>query len=139
MASISEFGCILRQTFSLFMPKKILLIDDDSKILTLEKTILAQGGFSVDTALDGPEGLAKLKASQYDAIVLDILLPVMDGYEVAKQIKKLDAYKEIPIVMVTATAERDAMKQGFTSGAVVFLNKPFTAAKLLSAIQTVIK
>jgi CheY-like chemotaxis protein len=67
------------------------------------------------------------------------MMPVMDGYEVARQIKQLDSYKEIPIVMVTAATERDAMKQGFTSGAMVFMSKPFTAAKLLSAIQTVTK
>ncbi|PYV86816.1 MAG: response regulator [Acidobacteria bacterium] len=121
------------------MAKRILLIDDDPKILTLEKTILTQGGFSVDMAQDGPEGLTKLKASKYDAIVLDVMMPVMDGYEVARQIKQLDSYKEVPIVMVTAATERDAMKQGFTSGAMVFMSKPFTAAKLLSAIQTVTK
>ena len=121
------------------MAKRILLIDDDPKILTLEKTILTQGGFSVDMAQDGPEGLTKLKASKYDAIVLDVMMPVMDGYEVARQIKQLESYKEVPIVMVTAATERDAMKQGFTSGAMVFMSKPFTAAKLLSAIQTVTK
>lgn len=121
------------------MPKKILLIDDDPKILVLEKTILTQGGFSVDTACDGVEGLEKLRAGQYDGIVLDVMMPRMDGYETAKQIKKLEAHKSTPIVMVTAATEKDAMAQGFRSGAVIFMNKPFTAKKFLSLIQTVIR
>jgi len=121
------------------MAKKILLIDDDAKIINLEKTILTQGGFEVETALDGAEGLEKLKAKHYDVIVLDIIMPAMDGYEVARKIKQMDSRKGIPIVMVTAATEHDAMKQGFQSGAVVFMNKPFTAAKLLSVVNTVLK
>src|SRR5262249_16436869 len=121
------------------MAKKILLIDDDAKILNLEKAILSQGGFDVDTALDGAEGIEKLKAGKYDVIVLDVIMPSMDGYEVGGKIKQMESHRAIPIVMVTAKTEHDAMKQGFHSGAVVFMNKPFTAAKLLSVINTVMK
>ena len=120
------------------MPKKILLVDDDPKILLLEKTILNQSGFSVETASDGLEALEKLKKSSYDAIVLDILMPRMDGYETAKEIKKLENHKTTPIVMVTAAQEREAMKQSFASGVLVFMNKPFTAQTFLSLIQTVL-
>ena len=121
------------------MPKKILVIDDDAKILVLEKTILVQGGFAVETASDGIEGLEKLRAGGYDGIVLDVIMPRMDGYETAKQIKKLKEHKTTPIVMVTASTERSAMTQGFRSGAVVFISKPFTAKKFLTVIQTIIR
>jgi DNA-binding response OmpR family regulator len=121
------------------MPKKILLVDDDPRILTIEKTILTQGGYAVDTAPDGVVALEKIKASHYDGIVLDILMPYMNGYEVAKEIKKLEDYKSTPIVMITAATERDALKQGFGAGAVVFMNKPFTPAKLISVLNTVVK
>ena len=121
------------------MAKKILLIDDDAKIVNLEKPILTQGGFEVDTALDGAEGLEKLKTGQYDVIVLDIRMPAMDGYEVARKIKQMQSHRDVPIVMVTAATEREAMKEGFRSGAVVFMSKPFTAAKLLSVVNTVLK
>jgi DNA-binding response OmpR family regulator len=121
------------------MAKRILLIDDDTKILNLEKSILTQGGFAVETALDGAEGIEKLKKGQYDVIVLDVMMPAMDGYEVARKIKQMDSHKSTPIVMVTAATEHDAMTQGFHSGAVVFMNKPFTAAKLLSVVNTVSK
>jgi CheY-like chemotaxis protein len=121
------------------MPKKILVIDDDPRMLVLEKTILVQGGFSVETASDGVEGLEKLQSGRYDGIILDVMMPRMDGYETAKQIKKLEDHKATPIVMVTASAERSAMTQGFCSGAVVFMNKPFTAKKFLSVIQTIIR
>ena len=120
------------------MPKKVLLIDDDPKILLLEKTILNQAGISVETAANGLEGLEKLKISSYDAIVLDIMMPHMDGYETAKEIKKLEKHKATPIVMVTAAQEREAMKQSFESGVLVFINKPFTAQTFLSLIQTVL-
>jgi DNA-binding response OmpR family regulator len=122
-----------------YMAKRILLIDDDAKILNLERAILTQGGFEVDTALDGAEGIDKLKTGQYDVIVLDVIMPTMDGYEVARQIKLLESHRNIPIVMVTAATQHDAMTQGFHSGAVVFMNKPFTAAKLLSVVNTVMK
>ncbi|HKZ39683.1 MAG TPA: response regulator [Candidatus Hodarchaeales archaeon] len=120
------------------MPKKILLVDDDSKILLLEKTILTQSGFSVETASNGLEALEKLKKGSFDGIVLDILMPHMNGYETAKEIKKLENHKGTPIVMVTAALERDAMSQSFASGVLVFMNKPFTAQAFLSVIQTVV-
>ena len=75
------------------MPKKILVIDDDPRMLVLEKTILVQGGFEVETASDGVEGLEKLQAGPYDGIVLDVMMPRMDGYETAKEIKKLEEHK----------------------------------------------
>ncbi len=121
------------------MAKKILLIDDDPKILVLQKTILSKEGYAVETAADGREGIEKLKQERFDGIVLDVMMPYMDGYETAKQIKKIEAHKTTPIVMVTATTERDAMTQGFSSGAVVFMSKPFTAKKFLSVIQTIVR
>ena len=120
------------------MPKKILLIDDDPKILLLEKTILNQSGISVEMATNGLEALEKLKKSSFDGIVLDIMMPHMDGYETAREIKKLENHKTTPIVMVTAAPEREAMKQSFASGVLIFMNKPFTAQKFLSVIQTVL-
>jgi DNA-binding response OmpR family regulator len=121
------------------MSKKILVIDDDPRMLVLEKTILVQGGFAVETASDGVEGLEKLQAGPYDGIVLDVMMPRMDGYETAQQIKKLKEHQTTPIVMLTASPERSAMSQGFRSGAVVFMNKPFTAKKFLTVIQTIIR
>jgi CheY-like chemotaxis protein len=71
--------------------------------------------------------------------VLDVMMPRIDGYETAKQIKKMEGHNATPIVMVTASVERSAMTQGFRSVAVVFMNKPFTAKKFLSVIQTIIR
>jgi DNA-binding response OmpR family regulator len=66
------------------------------------------------------------------------MMPRMDGYETAKQIKRLEQHKATPIVMVTAATEQSAMTQGFRSGAVIFMNKPFTAKKFLAVVQTII-
>jgi len=67
------------------------------------------------------------------------MMPRLDGYETARRIKKLEEHKATPIVMVTASTEPSAMTQGFHSGAVVFMNKPFTAKKFLTLIQTIIR
>jgi len=115
------------------------VIDDDPRMLVLEKTILLQGSFAVETASDGVEGLEKLQTGRYDGIVLDVMMPRMDGYETAQQIKKLKDHQTMPIVMVTASVERSAMTEGFRSGAVVFMNKPFSAKKFLTLIQTIIR
>ncbi len=96
------------------MKKRILLIDDDPKMLGLQRTILTQAGFAVDTAADGIEGIEKLKSEKFDGIVLDVMMPRMDGYETAKQIKKIESNKSTPIVMVTGSTERSALTQGFS-------------------------
>ena len=121
------------------MPKKILVVDDDPKMLVLGKTILVQGGVAVETALDSVEGLEKRQAGRDDRIVLDVMMPRMDDYEAAKPIRKLEEHKTTPIVRVTASTDRRAMTQGFRSDVVVFMNKPFTAKKFLAVIQAIIR
>ena len=66
------------------MSKKILVIDDDPKMRVLEKTVLVHGGYAVETASDGVEGLEKLQTGRYEGIVLDVMMPRMDGYETAR-------------------------------------------------------
>lgn len=120
------------------MPKKFLLIDDDPEMLGLETAILTEDGFEVDTASDGPEGIGKLEANNYDGIVLDVMMPGMDGYETAKRIQELAFHKSTPIVMVTGVTERGALAQGFAAGVVVFMHKPFNPAMFRSAIQSAV-
>lgn len=119
-------------------PKRILVVDDDPEIRRLEETILIQDGFEVDTAEDGPRAIEKLRTTTYDGVVLDIGMPGMDGYEVARKIQQLDANKRTPLIMVTGSAERDAAKRGFSAGVVVFMNKPFSVASFRSAIHSAI-
>ncbi|MEW5974206.1 MAG: response regulator [Acidobacteriota bacterium] len=119
------------------MQKKILVVDDDPRMLSLERTILLQGGFKVETAPDGSQAIEKARTEKFDGIVLDVMMPQMDGYEVARQIKQIESCRGVPIVMVTATTDSRAMGRGFSSGAVVFMNKPFSSNRFLSVIRTV--
>jgi CheY-like chemotaxis protein len=119
------------------MPKHILLVEDDPSIIRLEERILRDAGYAVESAVDGTAALERLEATAYDAIVLDLTLPGMDGYEVARRIRRLECHQTTPILMVTASREADARQRGFVVGAVVFFFKPFTAGTFLSAVRGV--
>jgi CheY-like chemotaxis protein len=119
--------------------RHILVVDDDQNILALIRTILGQKNYSVSTALNGEEAISLLKREQFDAIITDAMMPLMDGNALARKVKGDATLKDIPIIMITASKEADMVKKSFTSGCVLFLPKPFTASSLLSLIQLVIK
>jgi len=119
--------------------RHILVVDDDQNILALIRTILSQKNYTVSTALNGEEAISLLKREQFDAIITDAMMPLMDGNALARKVKDDPTLKDIPIIMITASKEADMVKKSFTSGCVLFLPKPFTASSLLSLIQLVIK
>jgi CheY-like chemotaxis protein len=122
------------------MPQKhILVVDDDQNILSLIKTILSQKDFRVSTALNGEAAVSLLQKDKFDAIITDAMMPQMDGNALAQSVKNDPKLKDLPIIMVTASKEVDLVKKSFSSGCVLFLPKPFTAASLLSLLQLVLK
>jgi two-component system, sensor histidine kinase and response regulator len=121
------------------LPKKILAIDDDKNILNLEKAILEQQGFVVTTAVGGLEGLKVLAEDAPDLILLDVMMPDMDGFEVCRRIKEDGRLKEIPVVFLTAKGGGEALAEGFESGGLMYINKPFTANKLLTIVNTMLE
>jgi DNA-binding response OmpR family regulator len=116
----------------------ILVVDDDQNILVLVKTILAQKDYKVSTALNGELALELLMKEKFHAIIVDALMPQMDGNALAKKIKEIPKVRDLPIIMITASKEVDMVKKSFSSGCVLFLPKPFTASSLLSLIQLVL-
>jgi CheY-like chemotaxis protein len=118
--------------------KTVLVIEDDPVMLRLEQSLLAKNGFAVDGAADGVKALEKVKTRRYDAVVLDIELPEMDGYEVATRIRELEMNRETPLIMVTASDDPDARKRGFGAGVMVFVKKPFTASNFHTMVQSAI-
>src|ERR1041384_2921795 len=103
------------------MPKKILVIDDDPEIIELARNRLEASHYDVLTATDGVAGFALLKDHKPDLIVLDVLMPHMDGYSFVQEIKRHDALRHIPILVVTA---KDEMQELFISeGVSCFLLK----------------
>jgi DNA-binding response OmpR family regulator len=121
------------------MAKRILAVDDDENILNLEKTILVQNGFEVVTASKPKDVLALLERESIDLMLLDVVMPELDGFELCRQIKADPRFKTLPIVFLTARGGGEALAEGFESGAVMYIRKPFTAAKLLAVVGTMLK
>jgi len=121
------------------MPKRILVVDDDENILNLEKTILEQKGFDVTSAAGGAQALKLLAERGFDLILLDVMMPEVDGFTVCRKIKEDTRLKDIPVIFLTAKGGGDALAEGFESGAVMYINKPFTANKLLTIVNTMLE
>jgi len=121
------------------MPKRILVVDDDENILNLEKTILEQKGFDVTSAAGGAQALKILAERTFDLILLDVMMPEVDGFSVCRKIKDDARLKDIPVIFLTAKGGGEALAEGFESGAVMYINKPFTANKLLTIVNTMLE
>jgi len=121
------------------MAKRILVVDDDDNILGLERMILEQKGFDVTTAAGGKEALDCLSTGTYDLVLLDVMMPDMDGFTLCRKIKEDERHREVPVIFLTAKGGGEALAEGFESGAVMYINKPFTANKLLTIVHTMLE
>ena len=118
---------------------KILVIDDDAAINELIKVNLELAYYKVLTALDGNKGFALAKQELPDLIVLDVMMPEVDGYTVAKRIRENESTKDIPIIMLTALNMLQNKVQGFNIGVDDYLVKPFEMEELLVRIKALLK
>jgi DNA-binding response OmpR family regulator len=118
------------------MSFRVLLIDDDRRLFDLLQTYLRQ--FSVDLAhaADGPRGLAALESSSYDAVLLDVMMPGMDGLEVCKRIR---AKSSVPVIMLTAKGDETDRVVGLELGADDYVPKPFGPRELLARLRAVLR
>jgi len=119
--------------------KKILLVDDEKDLVETVAFRLEATGYQVIKAYDGQEALAKAKKEKPDLIILDLMLPKMDGYKVCRLLKFDEKYKFIPIILFTARAQEEDKKLGKEVGADDYLTKPFEPQVLLSKIEALIK
>ncbi|MBI3036436.1 response regulator [Candidatus Woesearchaeota archaeon] len=115
--------------------KKILVVDDEPNILKLVSFILASKGYDVIEASGGAEGITKAKAEKPDLIVLDVMMPKMDGFEAAKKLKADPATRDIPILMLSSKAQFEDKMKGIDSGAMDYITKPFEKDELLQKID----
>ncbi len=118
------------------MNKSILVIDDDNKLTALLEEYLSNYNYNVTSSENPEDGLAKLKQNNFDLIILDVMLPGMDGFETCKRIRK---NYETPIVMLTARGEVTDKIVGLELGADDYLPKPFEPRELLARIQSVLR
>jgi len=120
------------------MTKRIVLAEDEPQIAKLVEFKLKKEGYQVTWKENGEEALEAIKRERPDLILLDIMMPVMDGYEVLRQIKEDEKLRDIPVIMLTARAqERDVVK-GIDSGAEDYIIKPFHPAELLSRVKRIL-
>lgn len=117
------------------MPKKILVVDDEELIVKMVGLRLKANGYDVISASDGKEGLTKAKEEFPDLIILDVMMPVMDGYKVCGLLKKDTRFAKIPVIMFTAKAQVDDKKIGEEVGANAYITKPFDPQVLLGKIR----
>lgn len=116
------------------MGKKILIIDDEPDLLKALTVRLESEGYEVDTAQDGFEGLNRARTTGPDLIILDLMLPKMNGFKVARLLKFDEKYKKIPIIMLSARTEEDDKELGKETGGDIYMEKPFNEKELLEAV-----
>ena len=119
------------------MPKKILAVDDERHIVRLVEVNLQRAGYEVVTAFDGREALEKVKSERPDLVVLDVMMPYMDGFEVLKNLKADPETAEIPVIMLTAKAQDADVFRGWQSGVDCYLTKPFNPMELLTFVKRI--
>ena len=117
--------------------KRLLIVDDDKQIRELLSFDIAQSGYIVDTATDGQEGLKKALENNYDLILLDVMMPKINGYDVCRNIRI--AKPDVPILMLTAKGTIEDKTEGFDCGADDYLIKPFEIQEVLLRIRALLR
>jgi len=118
------------------MASRVLLIDDDARLPELLASYLGQNGVSLTAAPDGPRGLQALEQGAYDAVLLDVMMPGMDGLEVCRRIR---AKSNVPVIMLTARGDETDRVVGLELGADDYVAKPFSPRELLARLKAVLR
>ena len=128
-------GCLLLD----FMRKKILVVEDDTDLLEMLRLSLKGAGYSIATATNGLEALRKARTLRPELIVLDLVLPELDGFAVCETLRKDRATASVPIIVVTGLSSEFTRLAGFESGATDYVTKPFTPTELVSKIDSMLR
>lgn len=115
---------------------RVLVVDDEKSIVKGIRFFLEKEGMIVDSAYDGEEALNKIKDNDYDVILLDVMLPVIDGFSVCRQVRE---FSDVPIIMLTAKEASDDKINGLNYGADDYITKPFVAGEVVARIKAVLR
>ena len=137
--SISKKGEFTLNKLPDFVNKAVLLVEDNVANQKVAGSYLKHWGFDYDIANNGKEALEKIKLNNYDIFLIDLFMPVMDGFETIKRIRKIKKYADFPIIALTASAEISLMEKAIQSGADQCLSKPFNAQHLKETISDLLK
>lgn len=118
--------------------KKILLADDEEDIKAIVQLFLESKGYEVVTAFDGLAAIDLAQSEKPDLILLDVMMPVVNGYEVCSRLKADEATRDIPVVMLSAMAQSESVDKGLSAGAVDYIVKPFDPSRLEEVVQRVL-
>lgn len=118
--------------------KKVLAIDDENDILLIIKSALHEEGYDVVTANNGYDGLALAEDASPDLIILDVMMPEMDGFEVLQQLKENEKTARIPIVILTGMSSKDKIREALDKGIDYYIVKPFEYQDLVSKVKIAI-
>ena len=118
--------------------KKILLVDDSNTALMMERTLLSKSAYDVVVARDGREALRQAVDEAPDLIILDVVMPHMDGFQACRELRKLEATRAIPIIMVTTRGEPHNVENGFEAGCNDYVTKPINGPELVSKVRNLI-
>jgi twitching motility two-component system response regulator PilG len=117
---------------------RILIVEDEESLLKLESILLTSKGYQVYGATDGRSALEELKRIMPDLVLLDIMLPELDGFEVCRQIKENPETCHVPVVMLSARKNRQDVERGAQVGADAYVTKPFKSAKVMEIIESLL-
>jgi DNA-binding response OmpR family regulator len=117
---------------------RILVADDEPALLRLLEFVLGRRGFIIQGVTNGNAAIEVLKAESPDLVILDVMMPGLDGYEVLTFIRETPRLEGLPVVMLTARAQLDDIQRGLTLGADAYLAKPFDPEELLSVVESLI-
>jgi CheY-like chemotaxis protein len=115
--------------------RKILVVDDDEKVRRFIRALLERWGFEVEEAGDGAEAIDVVGREAFDLLILDLVMPVMDGWQVLGAVKSDPRTEEIPVIVLTGISDQETMIKGYDRGVSYFITKPFTSSQLLYGIR----
>ena len=117
------------------MGKHLLIVDDEVDITETVKIRLEYNGYTVSLAYDGLDGIEKARTKKPDLILLDILMPHLDGFEVCRRLQKIPETKDIPVIMLTAVKTEETLQKAREAGAQDYVLKPFESAELVEIVR----
>ena len=121
------------------MKPLVLIVEDEAPLVTMLRYNLEREGFAVDAAADGEEALLRIAERKPDAVLLDWMLPLVSGLEVCRQIRRSQATRSVPVIMLTARTEEADRIRGLDSGADDYVVKPFSTSELVARLRAVIR
>jgi DNA-binding response OmpR family regulator len=119
--------------------RKILIVEDEESLLKLESILLATRGYLVKGVTDGLSALKEVETDRPDLVLLDIMMPGIDGFEVCRRIKENSLTRDIPVVMLTAKKSSADQSRGLAVGADAYITKPFKSGKIVETIEGLLK